>query len=74
MPAALKYMIDEKGATTSVLVPLKTWNKLNKDFLNLQKKMDVFSSIKDGLAEIKVAKKAGKKLTTLKEFLNESNN
>ena len=74
MPTALKYMIDEKGTTTSVLVPLKTWNKLNQDFSNLQKKMKVFSNIQNGWEEIKEAKKTGKKLQTLKDFLNESNN
>lgn len=74
MPTALKYMIDEKGTTTSVLVPLKTWNKLNQDFSNLQKKMKVFSNIQNGWEEIKEAKKTGKKLQTLKDFLDESNN
>ena len=74
MPSALKYMIDEKGTTTSVLVPLKTWNKLNQDFSNLQKKMKVFSNIQNGWEEIKEAKKTGKKLQTLKDFLDESNN
>ncbi len=74
MPTALKYIIDEKGTTTSVLVPLKTWNKLNQDFSNLQKKMKVFSNIQNGWEEIKEAKKTGKKLQTLKDFLDESNN
>ena len=74
MSTALKYMIDEKGTTTSVLVPLKTWNKLNQDFSNLQKKMKVFSNIQNGWEEIKEAKKTGKKLQTLKDFLDESNN
>lgn len=73
MPSALKYMIDEKGTTTSVLVPLKTWNKLNQDLSNLQKKMQVFSSIKNGLKEIKESKTTGKQLQTLKAFLDESN-
>ena len=74
MATDLKYMIDEKGITTSVLVPLKTWNKLNHDFSNLQKKMQVFSSIKNGLKEINESKNTGKPLQTLKEFLGESNN
>ena len=74
MATDLKYMIDEKGITTSVLVPLKTWNKLNQDFSNLQKKMQVFSSIKNGLKEINESKNTGKPLQTLKEFLDESNN
>ena len=74
MASALKYIVDEKGTTTSVLVPLKTWNKLNQDFSNLRKKMQVFSSIKKGLKEIKESKNTGKPLQTLKAFLDESNN
>ncbi len=74
MSNALKYMIDEKGDTTSVLVPLKTWKKINEDLAKLQKKMQVLTGIKDGLSEIKEAKKSGKKLQTLKQFLSESNN
>jgi len=31
MATALKYMIDENGDKTSVLVPLKTWEKINQD-------------------------------------------
>lgn len=74
MANALKYMVDEKGDKTSVLVPLKIWEKINEDFAKLQKKIQLFTGIKDGLAEIKEAKKSGKKLQTLKDFLHESNN
>lgn len=31
MPGALKYMIDENGDKTSVVVPLKTWGKIDED-------------------------------------------
>ncbi|MBI1782077.1 MAG: hypothetical protein HYR66_12020 [Sphingobacteriales bacterium] len=73
MANVLKYMVDEKGEKTSVLVPLKTWEKINHDYLKLQQKLKVFVSIKNGLQEVKQAKKTGKKLQTLKEFLSESN-
>jgi hypothetical protein len=74
MSAALKYIIDGKGKTTSVLVPLKTWEKLNSDFSKLHKKLEVIDSIRQGLIEIKNAKKTGRKLQTLNDFLRESNN
>jgi hypothetical protein len=73
MAEPLKYMVDEKGAKTSVLVPIKTWTKMNEDYAKLQKKLHVMMSLKRGLAEIKNAKLTGKKLQTLKSFLNESN-
>lgn len=73
MAGALKYMIDENGDKTSVLVPIKTWEKINQEYIKLQNKFKVFVSINEGLAEIKEAKKSGKKLQTLKDFLRESN-
>ena len=73
MPDALKYMIDEKGEKTSVLVPLKTWEKINLDYLKLQNKLKVLTGIKEGLAEVLEANKTRKKLQTLKDFLGESN-
>lgn len=74
MQLALKYIVDQKGTTTSVLVPLKTWEKLQKDYTKLQKKIEIFDGIKQGLIEVSEAKKTGKKLQTLKSFLSESNN
>ena len=73
MSTALKYMIDEKGDKTSVLVPFKTWEKMNQDFIKLQNKLKVFADLKEGFNEVKEARTSGKKLQTLKEFLSESN-
>ena len=73
MADALKYMIDEKGDKTSVVVPLKTWEKINKEYASLQNKLKVLTGIKDGLKEVKEARRSGKKLQTLKDFLRESN-
>ncbi len=73
MASALKYMVDENGEKTSVLVPLKTWEKINQDYYRLQNKLNVLTGIKEGLTEVHDARKSGKKLQTLKEFLRESN-
>ena len=73
MATALKCMVDENGDKTSVLVPLKTWEKINQDYAKLQNKLKVLTGIKEGLAEIREAKKSGKKLQTLQDFLRESN-
>jgi hypothetical protein len=69
MPNALKYIIDEGGHKTSVLVPVKIWEDLNSNYQKLKNKFTVFNSIQEGLKEISVSKKTGKKLQTLKEFL-----
>lgn len=73
MAGALKYIIDDTGYKTSVLVPVKTWEELNNKYKKLQNKIDVFNSINQGLSEIKQAKKSGKKLQSLNDFLSESN-
>lgn len=69
MPGALKYMVDEKGDKTYVLVPLKTWEKINKEYESLQHKLRVLTSVKTGLKEVKDSRKSGKQLQTLKDFL-----
>ena len=73
MVNTLKYLVDENGEKTSVLVPLETWEKIHQDYSRLQNKLKVLTSIKQGLAELRNAKKTGKKLQTLKDFLHESN-
>jgi hypothetical protein len=73
MAGALKYMVDENGAKTSVLVPIRTWEKINQEYTKLQNKLEVFTGINEGLSEVKEARKSGKKLQTLKDFLRESN-
>lgn len=73
MAGALKYMVDEKGDKTSVLVPIRTWEKMNMEYTMLQNKVKVFTGIIDGLNEVKNARTSGKKLQTLKDFLREGN-
>jgi macrodomain Ter protein organizer (MatP/YcbG family) len=69
MPNALKYIVDDSGQKTSVLVPLRVWEDLNTNYQKLQMKMNVFNTIQQGLKEIKESKKTGRKLQTLNDFL-----
>lgn len=69
MPNALKYIVDDSGQKTSVLVPIKVWEDLNTGYIRLQNKLAIFSGIKAGLKEVKSANESGKKLQTLKDFL-----
>ena len=69
MAKALQYIVDESGQKTSVLVPVKVWDELNDSYHKLEKKIRVFTSINEGLNEVFEAKKTGKKLQALKEFL-----
>jgi hypothetical protein len=69
MAGALKYITDDSGNRTSVLVPVKVWEKLNINYKKLQAKLGVLNGIRDGLNEVKRSKQLGKKLQTLKDFL-----
>jgi len=69
----VRYIVDNSCVNTSVIVPYEEWEKINTDYKKLQKKLLIFSAIQDGMDELKIAKKQGKKLQTLSDFLNESN-
>ena len=71
MPNALKYITDKNGYATAVVVPIKAGKKINSDYSKLQNKLKILTSIKEGIEEVKQAKKSGKKLQSLKEFLDE---
>ncbi len=73
MNTAIQYIINEKGSRASVIVPINKWEQLNMENEKLRNKLAIMTSIKEGLAEIKSAKKNGKKLQTLSGFLDESN-
>jgi ketopantoate reductase len=73
MSSQLKYIIDDSGHKTSVLVPVKTWQELNANYLKLIKKLEVLTGIQNGMKEVREAKQKGKKLQTLKDFLREHN-
>lgn len=73
MATALKYIVDDKGHKQSVLVPFKTWTDLNEKYQKISKKLAILTGVENGLEEVVQAKKSGKKLQTLSDFLNESN-
>jgi len=65
--------VDDYGNKSCVLVPIENWNNINKKYNALLKKVQVLTGIERSLEEIDLAKKTGKKLMTLKEFLCKSN-
>jgi len=73
MKNTVKYIVDDQGVKTSVIVPYNKWEKINSDYKKLQNKFEVFLAIQDGLSELKTAKRHDQKLQTLSDFLNESN-
>ena len=73
MSSALKYIVDDNGHKTSVLVPVKTWEDLNERYKKLSRKLAILTGIENGLLEVKEARTKGKDLQTLSDFLNEGN-
>ena len=73
MSTALKYIIDDKGHKTSVLVPVKTWDDLNEKYKKLNKKLAILTGIQEGFAEVKEKRLKGQSLQTLSDFLSEGN-
>ncbi|HEY1113825.1 MAG TPA: hypothetical protein VGE66_09690 [Chitinophagaceae bacterium] len=69
MSGVLKYIVDDKGRRVAVLVPIQVWEDSNANYQKLQNKLDVLQNIQDGLKEVKQARKSGRKLQTLKDFL-----
>lgn len=73
MEKALQYIVDDKGNKSSILVPIPVWNDINDKYSKLLKKVQVLTGIQKGLKEVAEARKSGKKLQSLNDFLNESN-
>ncbi len=72
MASAIKYIKDQSGQLTSVLVPVKVWDDLNANYKKLQQKLKIMNDIHQALHEVQQSRKTGKKLRTIKEFLSES--
>jgi len=56
MAGVLKYIVDDSGNKTSVLVPVKVWEDLNSNYEKLQAKLAILSGIRDGLMKLKGVK------------------
>ncbi|MEO5675052.1 MAG: hypothetical protein ABIQ74_10425 [Chitinophagales bacterium] len=49
-------------------MPFKRWRKLNDDYQKLQKKLAVSNDIKEGISEIKYARKSGDLMNVLNKL------
>lgn len=71
MELQLKYIIDQNGHQTAVVIPMNNWEKYQKEYEKLENKIKVLNGISDALDEVEEIKKGKKKGKTLREFLNE---
>ena len=72
MATPLQYIIDDEGQKTSVVVPVKKWKELNQRYEQLFNKVQILTGIQEARKEVAQARKTGKELQTLADFLNES--
>ena len=71
MKNAVRYIVDDNGQKISVVVLYSEWNHVKEQYMKLKRKLDVLTGIREGLEEVKKARKTGRKLQTLTDFLNE---
>jgi len=71
MSERIKYITDDKGKKTSVIVPLNEWEEILKKNRSLSSKLKIFKGISDGIKEVNQSKKDGIELQSLSDFLNE---
>ena len=71
MNLQIQYITDEKGKKQSVIIPFKQWEKFEGEYRLLVNKLEVMAGIQEGVQEVKYARKNGKKLQSLVDFLNE---
>jgi hypothetical protein len=72
MNKEIQYCVDSNGNKISVIVPFKDWETITKQNAKLHAKLNFISGVKSAMNEVQEAKKSGKKLPTLKEFINEN--
>ena len=71
MPNQIQISTDEHGNKTSVIVPYEDWAKMNERLKALQNKLKIFSGIREGIQEVKEARKTGRELQNLADFIND---
>jgi len=69
MELQLKYITDQNGHQTAVVIPMKNWEKFQKEHQKLENKIKVLNGIADALDEVEEIKKGKKKGKSLREFL-----
>jgi hypothetical protein len=69
MSGQIQIYTDENGNKISVIVPYEDWKKINERLENLQNKLKIFSSVREGIREIGEARKNNKNLQDLADFI-----
>jgi hypothetical protein len=71
MLSKIQYCTDTDGNPTAVIIPIEDWEKLQAQNKKMKTKLRLLTDIRDAVGEVKKARKDGKNLTTLDDFINE---
>jgi hypothetical protein len=66
----LNYITDATGKQIAVQIAMSDWLLFQKQFQEFKRKLEVLQGIKDALKEVDDAKKEGRELQSLKDFLD----
>lgn len=68
---APQYITDASGKKTAVVIPIKEWQAIEKEHLAVKRKLEILTSVKEGIQEVKEARRTGRDLPLLQDLLNE---
>lgn len=67
----IRYITDSKGSKTAVVIPIKDWEKHNKNLNQMNQLLKMKHTLKAGFIEVKQGLESKKKLKKFSDFLNE---
>ncbi len=67
----IRYITDSKGSKSAVVIPIKDWEKHNKNLNAMSQKLKMKHSLKESFNEVKLGLQNKKKLKKFKDFLDE---
>jgi len=65
----IKYLINESGERTAVVIDIQDWQILQKELERLVEQEEIKGQISRGLEDVKMWKNGEKELTSLEDFL-----
>ena len=72
MKSTVQYLTNEAGERTAVVVAYAEWEKLRLRQQQLRQKLHIMQGIRAGFQEVKEAKRTGRALPSLREFLRDA--
>ena len=72
MKNTVQYLTNEAGERTAVVVAYAEWEKLRQQRQRLKQKLAIMQGIQTGFREVKEARRTGRALPSLRDFLSDA--